>query len=78
MQTTYSNEKINGFGGINLTDHILSNGGIYEFIDRELGSRHSKARYSYSDIVRSYLNLIFSGGDCAEDINDHNRPILEN
>jgi len=77
MQITYSNEKINGFGGINLTDHILNKGGIYEFIDRELGSRHSKARYSYSDIVRSYLNLIFSGGDCAEDINDHNRPILE-
>ena len=65
MQVTYSKEKINGFGGINLTDHILSNGGIYEFIDRKLGSRYANASYSYSDIVRSYLNLVFFQAEIA-------------
>jgi hypothetical protein len=31
----------------------------------------STVGYSYSDIIRNYANIIFSGGNCAEDVQTH-------
>lgn len=71
MKITYSTENINSFGGINFADSIISNTGVYNIIDQILGSRGSKASYSYSDLIRSYFLMILCGGQCAEDITEH-------
>ncbi|MDR0261611.1 MAG: hypothetical protein LBJ04_00150, partial [Sphingobacterium sp.] len=36
-----------------------------------------EAKYSYSDIFRTWCNLFHCGGECAEDVQVHLRPILE-
>lgn len=76
MKVQYSSEKINPFGGINFVNKTIENTGVFQIIDKTLGSRASQAEYSYSDIFRSYWLINFTGGDCAEDINEHLRPYL--
>jgi len=77
MKITYSSDKINPFGGINLVNETLENTGIFQLIDNELGERPAQAQYSHSDIFRAYWLLNFTGGDCAEDITEHLRPYLK-
>ena len=48
-----------------------------QLIDNELGNRVSTVGYSYSDIIRNWANLFLCGGECAEDIQVHLRPALE-
>lgn len=77
MKITYSSDKINAFGGINFVNKILDKTGVFQLIDNDLGKRPPQAEYSFSDIIRSYWLLNFTGGDCAEDITEHLRPHLE-
>jgi hypothetical protein len=76
MKVINSSENINSFGGINFADSILANASVYKTIDQFLGSRGTKATYSYSDLIRSYQMMGFCGGSCAEDINEHLRSEL--
>lgn len=77
MKITYSKENINSFGGINLADRIINNTGAYGIIDQTLGNRGSKATFSYSGLIRSYLLMVLCGGECAEDITVHLRKELD-
>jgi len=77
MKITYSQEKINSFGGISFVDKILSNASVYSLIDQQLGFRGVRAIYSYSDAIRSYLHIALCNGECAEDVTEHLRPALE-
>ena len=72
MKITYSTDNINSFGGINFADHIIGNASFYELIDQELG-----AKYSYSDLIRTYLLLTLCGGECAEDVTENLRSELK-
>ena len=76
MKITYSTDKINSFGGINFADYIIKQSNLYNSIDQSLGNRGVKAKYSYSDLIRTYFLLIMSGGECAEDINENLRVEL--
>lgn len=76
MKITYSSEHINSFGGINFADSIINNTGVYDIIDQSLGIRGSRADFSYSDLIRSYLLMVLCGGECAEDITVHLRQEL--
>jgi hypothetical protein len=42
-----------------------------QLIDNELESRVKTVRYSYSDIIKNYVNIFYCGGNCAEDIQSH-------
>lgn len=77
MKITYSTDNINSFGGINFADHIIGNASFYELIDQELGARSPGARYSYSDLIRTYLLLTLCGGECAEDVTENLRSELK-
>ena len=77
MKITYSKENINSFGGVNFADRIIDNTGIYGVIDQTLGNRGSKAIFSYSGLIRSYLLMVLCGGECAEDITVHLRKELD-
>ena len=76
MKITYSKENINSFGGINFADKIIDNASAYEMIDQVLGNRGVNSKYSYSDLIRSYLLMVLCGGECAEDITEHLRTEL--
>ena len=76
MKVTYSLDKINPFGGILFADKIISNSSAYIEIDKCLGDRGPSAEYSYSDLIRSYFLMALCGGECAEDITEHLRPVL--
>jgi hypothetical protein len=64
-------KSISPFAGISFANAIFNNCGLSQLIDKELGARATTAGYLYSDIIRSYANIIFSGGNCAEDIQTH-------
>jgi len=66
-----SSTSISPFAGISFANAIFNNCGLSQLIDSEIGNRVSTVGYSYSDIIRNYANIIFSGGNCAEDIQTH-------
>jgi hypothetical protein len=76
MKITYSTSKINSFGGINFADRLINNASVYQTISQVLGNRGDKAGYQYDDLIRSYLMMVFCGGECAEDITEHLRGEL--
>jgi len=71
MKVTYSSSKINAFGGINFANQIISNAKVFEKIDQILGNRDVRAKFSYSDLFKTYFLMTLCGGECAEDIAEH-------
>ena len=55
----------------------LKQSGLSKLIDNQLGYRLSTKGYTYSCLFGNLFNLFLSGGDCAEDIQSHFRPTLE-
>jgi len=66
-----SNQIISPFGGMNYIVSYIKKSGILELIDNQLGKRVKQAEYSYSDLILNLWSVFFTGGDCAEDINEH-------
>lgn len=77
MKVNYSKDNICAFGGLNFTDKLIKDHGIFDIIDKTLGDRGIFAQYKYSDLFRSLLSLTLCGGKCAEDITEHLRTELE-
>ena len=77
MKITKSNSKINPFGGFNFCIDLLRKEGIPSLIDQHLGKRVLHTGFDYSSILMNQLAIFFTGGDCAEDINEHLRPHLK-
>lgn len=76
MHTTKSSDKITPFGGLNFCLESFSDSGLAGLIDRDLGPRGQSAEFSYSDIVANLMSVLFTGGDCAEDLGEHLREPL--
>ena len=68
MKITYSTDTISAFGGLNFVNNSLEKADIFNFIDNSLSDRGLQSKYTYSDIVKSYLLMTLCGGECAEDI----------
>jgi hypothetical protein len=62
---------ISPFAGISFVHNEFVKSGMSQLIDIELGDRVKTVGYSYSDIIKNYVNIFYSGGDCAEDIQTH-------
>jgi len=71
------NKEITPFAGIFLVNNEFSRSGLGKLIDNQLGIRSSTCGYTYSNLFRNFFNLYLSGGECAEDIQQHFRPTLE-
>jgi len=77
MHTTKSSDKITPFGGLNFCLESFRDCGLAGLIDRDLGPRGQAAEFSYSDIMANLMSLLFTGGDCAEDLSEHLREPLQ-
>ena len=69
--------NITPFGGISYVNQEFNNCGLSQLIDNELGIRGNGTGYSHSELFRSWFNIFFCGGECAEDIQVHLRNTLE-
>jgi len=65
------------FAGVFFVNDSFSRLGLNQLIDNHLGSRSSTRGYTYGNLFRNFFNLFFCGGECAEDIQQHFRPTLE-
>jgi hypothetical protein len=70
-------KTITPFAGVFFANDEFKKAGIGKLIDNELGSRSSTKDYSYSNLIGNFFNLYLCGGECAEDIQQHFRPTLE-
>jgi hypothetical protein len=77
MKIKQSNSKINPFGGLNFCIDLLKKEGIPNLIDQHLGKRVVYAGFDYSQILINQMSVYLTGGDCAEDINEHLREHLK-
>jgi hypothetical protein len=77
MKITTSKSVVNPFGGFNFCVDLLEKEGIPQLIDQHLGKRVLYGGFDYSQILLNQLAVYFTGGDCAEDINEHLRPHLK-
>lgn len=71
MRIEIAKPTINPFGGLNFVVEEIKKTGINTLIDSELGFRPSQSKYHYSDVFMALWLIFFSGGDCAEDIEEH-------
>ena len=70
-------KNITPFGGIFFVNEEFNRSGLRHLIDNQLGIRVSTKGYSYGNLIGNFFNLRLSGGECAEDIQQHFRPTLE-
>ncbi|MDR3142967.1 MAG: hypothetical protein LBU37_14745 [Tannerellaceae bacterium] len=63
-------QTVTPFAGISFVIKEFNSCGLSSLIDNILGIR-SLSGYQYSDIIRGWFSVFFSGGDVAEDINCH-------
>ena len=75
MKLQKISQTITPFTGISLVIEEFNKCGLSCLIDKQLGIR-SMSGYQYSDIIRGWFSVFFSGGDVAEDINCHLRKSL--
>lgn len=70
-------KKISPFAGISLVNNEFEKAGMSQLIDSELGIRVKTVGFLYSDIIKNFGNVFYSGGDCAEDIQTHLKEHLK-
>mgnify|MGYP003663523747 FL=1 len=68
MKITTSTDTIKSFGGLNFISAEFDQLQLPALITEHLGERSPLAVFSYSDVIKNLWAIIFSGGDCAEDI----------
>jgi hypothetical protein len=78
VKITTSLENINSFGGLNFISTEFDQLELPKLITSSLGSRSALATYQYHDIIKNIWMILFSGGDCAEDIQTNLKAELSN
>jgi hypothetical protein len=70
-------KNITSFAGTFYVNQEFNRSGLCKLIDKQLGARLSTKGYSYGNLIGNFYNLLLSGGECAEDIQQHFRGTLE-
>jgi Transposase DDE domain group 1 len=78
VKITTSLENIHSFGGLNFISTEFEQLQLPKLITSFLGKRSSLATYEYSDVIKNIWMILFSGGDCAEDIQTNLKSELSN
>lgn len=74
----HSSQNITPFGGLNFINSLLRQGNVHNFIDKTLGFRNYRAKYSHSDIVLSLLKNSLCNGEFVSDLKHLKSNIAEN
>lgn len=74
----YSSQNITPFGGLNFINSLLKHNNVPDFIDKILGSRNYRAKYSHSDLVLSLLKNALCNGEFVSDLSYLKEKIAEN
>jgi Transposase DDE domain. len=72
-----TSKTITPFAGVFFAHEEFNRSGICKLIDNQLGVRNSTKDYTYGNLFGNIFSLFLSGGQCAEDIQQHLRPTLE-
>ena len=78
MKITTSLENIHSFGGLNFISTEFEQLQLPKLITSFSGKRSLLATYEYSDVIKNIWMILFSGGDCAEDIQTNLKSELSN
>ena len=70
-------KNITPFTGVFYANDEFKRCGLHKLVDNQLGIRISTKGYSYSNLFRNFFNLFLCGSECAEDLQQHFRPTLE-
>jgi hypothetical protein len=70
-------KNITPFAGVFFVNDEFKRSGLRKLIDGHLGLRSSTKTYSYGNLFGNFFNLFLCGGECAEDLQVHFRPTLE-
>jgi hypothetical protein len=62
MEVKYSKDNIRAFGGLNFTDKLIKEHGVFRMTDNFLADRGKSVQYKCSDLIRSLLSLTLTGG----------------
>ena len=71
MKVQKLSSNVSPFAGISFVNNSFNEKGISQLIDNELCARVKIVGFSYSDIIKTQFNIIYSGGDCVKDIQTH-------
>jgi hypothetical protein len=70
-------KNLTPFAGVFFVNDEFNRSGLRKLVDAELGRRVSTKGYTYGNLLGNFINLFLCGGECAEDIQTHFRPSLE-
>ena len=76
MKVQKVSQSITPFAGICFVNDEFNKSGLSNLIDKTLGIRNIPG-YQYGEILRSWFNIFYCGGEVAEDIQVHLRSTLE-
>ena len=74
----HSSQNITPFGGLNFINALLKQKNAPIFIDKTLGFRNYRAKYTYSDILLSLLKNSLCNGEFVSDLKHLKEQIAEN
>ncbi len=69
--------NVSPFPGFFFVNESFNKPGLSQLIDNNLGQRVKTVGFSYSEMIRNFMNVFCSGGSCAEDIQTHLRKHLK-
>ena len=70
-------KNITPCAGVFFANDEFNKSGLSKFIDNQLDNSKLTKGYSYSNLFRNFFNPMLRRGECAEDIQQHFRPTLE-
>jgi hypothetical protein len=70
-------KNVTPFAGVFFVNDEFNHCGLRRLINNQLGNRMSTKGYSYGNLFGNFFNLFLSGGECAEDLQQHFRGTLE-
>lgn len=71
VKVTTTTENISAYGGLNFISENFNSLEFTSLIEKHLGKRSLQSQFSYSDVIKNLWMLFLSGGDCAQDIEEH-------
>lgn len=71
-------KQLSSFGGINFVYEHLNSMNICAILKKNLPSLGNQSKYTWHDLLYSFLTIYYCGGDCIEDLNTNLKMHIKN